>query len=184
MFLGESPMPQLRLLRRSLSVLAIASTLFAAVPAIVNAQGLPGLTIFSGVDREFQLGYRLDNGGRTGRMDRYRLRIPNDKVTQAVEQLVVSYPDSFRGRFDQDEIEIRIDGDAIPLDEVNWDQENRVIEIFPTDPVPANTRIEVVMSNVRNPRTAGTHYFNALVRYSGDIPLATYVGTWIIGIGN
>lgn len=176
-------MPHLRLVHRSLSVLAIASTLLAGVPAAVMAQGLPGLTIFSGVDREYQLGFRLDNGGRIGRIDRYHLRVPADKVAQAVEQVVVSYPDSFRGQFDDDEMEIRIDGDEIPLSEVNWDRENRVIELFPETPIPANTRIEVVFSNVRNPRTAGTHYFNALVRYAGDIPLATYVGTWIVNIG-
>lgn len=170
-------------MQRAVSAFAIAGCVLTLFPVVSLAQGLPGLTIFSGVDRDYQLGYRLDEGGRTSRRDRYHLRLPADRIERAVEQFIVSYPDSYDARFDDEEIEVRVDGDSIPLDEVRWDQENRIVEIFPTEPVPANTRVEIVFSNVYNPRTPGTHYFNALLRYAGDIPLASYAGTWIISIG-
>lgn len=77
---------------------------------------------------------------------------------------------------------MRANGDEIPLDEVTWDPENRVIEIYPQSPVPADTRVEIVLSNVRNPNRIGMHYFNALVRSPGDLPMMRYVGTWILSI--
>lgn len=170
-------------MQRILSVLAIASCLVSALPAASLAQSLPGLTIFSGVERENQLAYRLDYGGRTNARDRYHLRIPPRKMELAAAQFAVTYPDSYRGRFDPDRIEVRVNGDSVPLEEVEWDRDNRVISIYPQDPVPASTRVEIVLSNVRNPHFAGTHYFNAQVRAPGDLPLMRYLGTWIIGIG-
>jgi hypothetical protein len=170
-------------IRRLVPALAISGCLITGMAAVSMAQGLPGLTIFSGVDREYQLGYRLDYEGRTNFRDRYRLRIPADKMNLAVARFAVSYPETFSGTFDPDRIEVRVRGDSVPLDEVTLDQENRLIEIYPTEPVPAGTRVELVFSNVRNPRLPGTHYFNALVQSPGDVPLLRYVGTWIIGIG-
>jgi hypothetical protein len=168
---------------RLFSALAIASCVMTALPIATLAQGLPGFTIFSGVERENELGYRLDFDGIPSRIDRYRLRIPGDKLELAVNQFAVTYPDSYEGEFDPEEIEVRVDGDSVPLDEVVWDQENRVVELYPLEPVPAGTRVEIVFSNVRNPRTPGTHYFNALVSSPGDLPLLRYVGTWIVSIG-
>lgn len=172
-----------KLTRRIMVALAIAGFAVTVVPAVTIGQGLPGLTIFSGVERENELGYRLDFNGRPNQYDRYRLRIPASKMNLAVEQFSVSYPEAYQGTFDPEEVEVRVRGESVPLDEVLWDQENRVIEIYPQQPVPAGTRVELVFSNVRNPRNSGTHYFNALVRSPGDIPLMRYVGTWILIIG-
>jgi hypothetical protein len=164
-----------------LSALAIAATaLTVSLPTPAIAQGSPGLTIFSGVDRENELRYSLDNGGQVGMRDRYRLRIPADKLELAVQMFTVSYPDTYEGRFDEDRVEVEIDGDEIELEEVVWDQENRVIEIYPVEPVAAGSRVEIILSNVRNPRNIGTHYFNALVLSPGDLPLPRYIGTWIL----
>lgn len=171
-------------MRRIVSSLAIAGCLVTAgLPIAALAQGLPGLVIFSGVDRANQLRYRLDFGGYPSRTDRYRLRIPADKMNLAAAQFAVTYPDSFQGTFDRDKIEVRVRGRRVDLDEVNWDEENRLIEIYPVDPIAAGTPVELVFSNVRNPRFPGTHYFNAMVRSPGDLPLMRYVGTWVIGIG-
>lgn len=167
-----------------LSVLAVTGGIISSISVPVLAQGLPGLTIFSGVDRENQLSYRLDFFGRPGARDRYRLRIPSEKMEVAVSEFFVNYPDTYEGRFDPDSVRLEVDGDAVELDEVVWDQENRVISIYPTEPVEANTRIEIVLSNVRNPNRVGTHYFNALVISPGDIPLRQYLGTWIVSIGD
>jgi hypothetical protein len=163
---------------RLFSGLAVVGCLLTGVATSSLAQGLPGLTIFSGVDRENQLGYRLDFGGEPSRPDRYRLRIPQRKMTLAASEFIVAYPESFTGRFDPDEVELKVDGKKVAVESVNWDQENRVIEVYPQETVAA------ILSEVRNPRGVGTHYFNALVRSPGDVPLNRYLGTWILSIGN
>jgi hypothetical protein len=177
---SQSPSLFLSALVAASSSLLTASLLIGLPAAPVSAQGTPGLTIFSGVDRENELGYSLDNGGQVGRNDRYRLRIPADKLELAVQMFTISYPDTYEGRFDPDEVEVNVAGDEIDLDEVVWDQENRVIEIYPLQPVPAGSRVEIILSNVRNPRSVGTHYFNALILSPGDLPLPRYIGTWIL----
>lgn len=168
---------------RLLSVLAISSCLTVGLAPIALSQGLPGLTIFSGVEREDQLSWRMDYDGEPGRRDRYRLRIPAKKMEFAVEQFSITYPDTYRGEFDPDEVEVKVNGDEVVLDEVTWDPENRVIEIYPQQSVPADTRVEIVLSDVQNPNRIGTHYFNAMVRSPGDLPMMRYVGTWILSIG-
>lgn len=168
---------------RLLSALAISGCLITGFASLGLAQGLPGFTIFSGVDREDQLSWRMDYDGVPGVRDRYRLRIPAKKMEFAVEQFSITYPDTYEGEFDPEAVEIKVNGDEVPLDEVTWDQENRLIEIYPQQPVPASTRIEIVLSDVHNPRRIGTHYFNAMVRSPGDLPLMRYLGTWILTIG-
>jgi len=170
--------------RRALAALAAASCLVGSWATVSVAQGgLPGLTIFSGVDREYELGYRLDNGGRINRFDRYHLRIPAEKLETAGGMFVVTYPDTYEGTIDVEEIELRIGGDAVPLEEITWNEEDRFVEIIPLEPIPALSRVEIVFSNVRNPRRTGTHYFNALVRAPGDVIPPQYVGTWILSFG-
>lgn len=169
---------------RLLSALLVSGFLVTGLAVKTLAQGLPGLTIFSGVDRKFELGYRLDQFGRLGIYDRYHLRIPASKMSVSASEFAINYPETYRGTFDPKRIEVRANGHSVPLDEVNWDRENRVIEIYPKEPIAANTRVEIVMSNVRNPNQVGTHYFNASVRSPGDVPLLRYLGTWIIQIGD
>jgi hypothetical protein len=172
-------------LTRLFSGLAIASCLLTTGLAATSlAQGTPGFTIFSGVNRDNQLNYRLDFGGEISRTDRYRLRIPQRKMTLAASEFIVAYPNTYRGRFNADKVEVKVDGDIIELESVNWDRENRVIEIFPQETVAADSRVEIILSDVRNPRRVGTHYFNALVRSPGDVPLNRYLGTWILSIGD
>ncbi|HEY9658248.1 MAG TPA: DUF2808 domain-containing protein [Allocoleopsis sp.] len=167
-----------------LSALTVAAVILPGVSLSTQAQGLPGLTIFSGVDRADQLGYRLDYFGRPGGRDRYRLRIPSTKMQVAASEFFVDYPDTYEGRFNADKVRLKVNGDEVALEDVVWDQDNRVIEIYPTEPVPANTRIEIVLSDVQNPRNVGIHYFNASVISPGDVPLRRYVGTWIVSIGD
>lgn len=175
-------------MRRLLSAVAITGFLLAGAPAITSAQGLPGLTLFSGVKREHQLSYRLDFGGQTNDWDRYRLRIPAKKLKMAVEKFVISYPDYFDGEFDTDEVEIKVGkkkGKKVAVSEVKWDKEGGVLEIYPKEAIPAGKHVELILSNVENPDFPGTFYFNASVQSPGDkTALAGYVGTWIISIGN
>lgn len=167
---------------RLLSALAVSGCLLTGFAAVGLAQGLPGFTIFSGVDRENQLSWRMDYGGEPSVRDRYRLRIPSKKMEFAVEQFAITYPETYQGEFDPEDVAVKVNGDEVVLDEVTWDAENRIIEIYPQQPVPASTRVEIVLSGVQNPRRIGTHYFNAMVRSPGDLPMMRYVGTWILSI--
>ncbi len=173
-------------MRRLLSAVAMTGFLFGGVPAMTSAQGLPGLTLFSGVKSENQLSYRLDFGGQTRDSDRYRLRIPGKKLKMAVEKFVIAYPDYYDGEFDTDEIEIKVGrkkGKMVAVSEVKWDKEGKVIEIYPKEAIPAGKSVELQLSNVQNPDFPGTFYFNCLIQSPGDkTALTRYVGTWIIGI--
>ena len=169
-------------MRRVLSALAVTSCLLTGLPILTSAQGLPGFTLFSGVKSENQLPFRLDFGGQSNGWDRYRLRIPAKKLKLAVAQFSITYPDYYKGDFDTDSIDVRIKNKKLPLQQVKWDKENHVVEIYLKEPVPANSRVELVFSNVKNPNFGGTYYFNCQILTPGDVPLLRYVGTWIVNI--
>ncbi|MBK1989868.1 DUF2808 domain-containing protein [Sphaerospermopsis aphanizomenoides BCCUSP55] len=169
-------------MRRLFSALAVTGCLLTAIPAATLAQSLPGLTLFSGVKGENQLPFRLDFGGQTASTDRYILRLPAKKMKLAVAQFAITYPKYYTGSFDTKKVEVRVKGKKVPLSEVKWDQEGRVIEIFPEEPVPAGSNVEVVLSNVQNPTFGGIYYFNCQVLSPGEVPLLRYLGTWIISI--
>lgn len=168
-------------MKRLLSALAVTAGLLSGLPLVTMAQTNPGFTLFGGPESRNQLNYRLDSGS-AGTWDRYRLRIPANKLNLAVAQLSIFYPDYYKGTFDTDKVEIRIKGESVPLDEVVWDRENHFLEIYPAEPIPAGNKIEVVLHNVRNPRFGGMYYFNANIRTPGDVPLMRYVGTWVLSI--
>ncbi len=168
-------------MRRIISAVALASTLFLGLPTTLLAQGLPGVTLFGGPDKANLLNFFLQSG-RAGAKDRYKLRIPADKLNLAVALISISYPDYYRGTIDPDRVEIRIQGDPIDLDEVIVDQENHFVEIYPTEPIPAGTKVEIVFSNVKNPTFGGMYHFNANIRTPGDVPMLRYVGTWVLSI--
>ncbi len=165
------------------STLAVASCLIGGMPLLSYAQSNPGFTIFSGIPRENQLGYHLDFGGQPNAFDRYKLRIPATKMEIGVAQIAISYPDYYDGKFDTGGIEVRVDGKSLPLSEVNWDKENQLVQIYLDEAIEAGNGVEIVFSNVKNPRFGGTYYFNCQILSPGDIPLPRYLGTWILSIG-
>lgn len=165
-----------------LSGLAIAGCLLAGAPALTWAQSNPGLTIFSGVERPNELSYFLDFGGRRNHRDRYRLRVPADKMELGVGTFAISYPDYYDGDFDVEKMEVRVDGESLPLQEIVWNKPDNVVLLYLEEPVEAGQSVEIVFSNVRNPRFGGTFYFEARASTPGDVPLPRYLGTWIISI--
>ena len=170
--------------KRIFTTIAISSCLIGGVQAITSAQSNPGLTIFSGIERENILNYHLDFGGHAGAFDRYRLRIGSKKMTQGASKFFISYPDYYRGKFDPDNIEVRIDKESIPLREIVWDKESRIIEIDLEEPIRESRKVEIVFSNVKNPRYGGTYYFHCQVLPAGDLPIRQHLGTWILSISN
>ena len=168
-------------LKKTLTTLGIASCLVAGIPVLTAAQGGSGLTIFSGVNRENILNYYLDFNGQSGNRDRYRLRIPGKKLMQGASKFYVFYPDYFDGKFQEDKIEVRIDGEPLATREVIWDRENYLIEIELEEPLKESRKVELVFSGVRNP-DVGTYYFRGEVLPAADLPIRQYIGTWIISI--
>jgi Protein of unknown function (DUF2808) len=168
--------------KRTAAALAIASCFVASFPLFSLAQSSPGLTIFSGVKAENQLNYHLDFGGKAGAWDRYRLRIPAKKMKVAVAQFVIDYPNYYKGTFNPKEIEVLANDKKVKLQEIKWDKDNYVLEIFPAEPIPVNTKVEIRLSDVKNPNNGGMFYFNCRVLSPGDVPLLRDIGTWIVGI--
>ena len=145
------------------------------------AQSPGSLTLFSGVKSGDQLPFRLDFGGQANSFDRYRLRIPAQKMTSASSHFKISYPNYYHGTFDAKHIELRVDGKKVPA-QSSWDPQAQTIEIVPTDPVPPSSRVELVLDNAKNPAVEGTFYFACEVLSPGGVPPSRYLGTWIVSI--
>lgn len=179
--------------KRFFATVAISSCIVGSIPLISHAQG--GLTIFSGVNRENILNYYLDYNGKKHNRDRYKLRIAGKKLTDGAAKFFIAYPDYFDGKFDVDmdytedpddnpvEVRIKTGGkqESLPLRNVIWDEESRIIEIELEQPLRESRKVEIVFSNVRNP-DVGTYYFHCDVLPAADLPIRRYVGSWIISI--
>ncbi|MBP0021515.1 MAG: DUF2808 domain-containing protein [Cyanobacteria bacterium SBLK] len=163
---------------RLFSSLAALGVLSAGIPAATFAQSNPGLVIFSGVgNRSNILNYHLKDGRRNVRDDRYRLRIPANKVDNGVSRLIVSYPDYYEGRFRLDRIEVgygeryrnKVEVAYADIQEECYAIENQrgrrdlyhCLNISLETPIEPETPIEIKLSQVRNPWQGGTFYFGA-----------------------
>ncbi len=168
-------------MRRIFSGLALIGCLALGLPTTSLAQPNPGFSFNWNGDlpRSRQLSYRLDSGN-PNRWDRYYLKIRPQKL--AISQVSISYPDYYRGKFDSEAMDLRVDGKNVAVTKVNWDKTNRLIELMPAEAIPAETPVEVVLSNVKNPTSGGMYFFNARISSPGGVPLPRYIGTWLISI--
>ena len=182
-------------LKQSLKLAALGLTALAAAVGLSTALPLPtqaqsGLTIFGGVEAEYRLPYSIDFNTPHSTNARFYLNVQRTKLPRDVISLEIDYPDSFTeigGRFNPDAIELRTGtwrgGDVIPVRAIDWLEDENRIEIIPEEPIPANTNLVVVMSEIRNPRRYGYHYFNLRMMYQGDV-VNRYVGTWPMEIAS
>ena len=140
-----------------------------------------GITIFGGLSPENRLAYSIDRNRPYSSNARYYLRVGATKLRREVLELQIDYPETFEGKFDPASIELRrgrYRGDSkIEISEATLNTETRQIEIYPSEPIPVDTHLVVVLSNVRNPRNFGVHYFNLKMMYQGGV-VREYVGTW------
>jgi Protein of unknown function (DUF2808) len=163
-------------------ILALAGCLVAVAPSVTRADSLPGFTLFSGVDPANQLSYRLDSGYRNT-TDRYSLKLPGSKINRfGAAQIQITYPDYYKGKFDDKAIEVFAGGKSIPVESVQWNRENQTIQIDLAKRLKTKGEIEVVLNNVQNPDGGGMYYFTCQVKSSAEFPVARYVGTWILSI--
>ncbi len=190
--------------KRFLSAIALSTCLITGIQYISLAQGTSGLTLWSGVERENILNYRLDYGGKPNQWDRYRLRISAKKMESGASKFIITYPDYYNGTFDKDKIEVTY-GDkykkTAKIREITWSEQNPSPET-PSSETPSpstnlpktkflvidlleelapGTKVELKFSNVKNP-DFGTYYFHCEVIGSDQLPVRLYVGTWIVSI--
>jgi len=137
--------------------------------------------MFSGVKSGDQLPFRLDFGGQVNSIDRYRLRIPAQKMKSASSHFKISYPNYYKGTFDAKYIEVLVNHNKVPA-QSSWDPQALTIEIVPTDPVPPHSSVELVLSNAMTPASGGTFHFACEVLSPGGVPPPLYLGTWIVSI--
>ncbi len=171
-----------------LATVAAAVGLSTALPQPSVAQS--GLTIFGGVDAEYRLPYFIDFNIPHSTNSRYYLNVQRTKLPRDVISLEIDYPETFNqigGRIRPDQIELRSGdwrgGERIPLKVVDMIEGENRIELIPEEPIPANSGLVVVFSNVRNPRRYGYHYFNLRMMFQGDV-INQYVGTWPMEIAS
>jgi len=158
----------------------VAAMALVGSPGAVLAQG-SGWTLWGGPKKELR--YTADSG-QVGQWDRYYLNVPRQRV--AVVEYYISYPEHYRGQLDPKAVEVvrsrawGQDQQKFRVGEVVLDKENRLLRITLIDPVPADTPVDIILSNVKNPRNSGMYFFNLQVLSPGDIPLPRQVGTWVI----
>ncbi len=178
--------------RSALGALALATALspFAASPAL--AQGTPGLMEFRWENNKDyrKLYFFVTDTTRLQRSEYYLMLRPKDRKT-AILKLSISVPSHFDTEIDAKRIKLckMSEGgmlkrtrclETIPAT-IEVSENGKGIDIFPETPVSDKDTIGVYM-NLFNPFNAGMYQFNALAQAPGDIPVAGYLGSWLIQI--
>lgn len=161
-------------------------------PAPAHAQGTPGLFEFRwDNNRDFRkLYFFMTETGRSKRAEYYLILRPKDRKTAALK-LSVRLPDYWDAKLDPNLMKLCVmrEGgmlartrclETIPAT-IEVSPNGRAIEVFPDTPVPDNKTIGLYMVLI-NPFNAGMYQFNAFIQPPGDIPVSSYVGSWLIQI--
>jgi len=198
-----APSPLRRLLART-SPRTAALTAAAAVafggaalapltsPPAAQAQGTPGLVEFRWDNTKDyrKLYYYITDTHRLKRSEYYLILRPKDRKT-AILKLSITIPSYFDSKIDPKRVKLckMSEGgmmsrtrcqETIPAT-VEIAANGSAVEIFPDSPVPDTGTIGVYM-NIFNPFDIGMYQFNALAQAPGDVPIAGYLGSWLIQI--
>ncbi len=158
----------------------------------VQAQGTPGLMEFRWDNTKDyrKLYFFQSDTTRLKVSDYYLILRPKDRKT-AILKLTISLPKSFDSKIDPGRVKLcrmseggmlkrtRCDKTIPATVEVN--QKAGTIEIFPETPISDKYTVGVYM-RIFNPFNVGMYQFNALAQAPGDIPISTYLGSWLIQI--
>ena len=139
-----------------------------------------------------KLYYYVSNTERT-QWGEYFLVLRAKDRKAAILKLSITIPSYFNTNIDPKNVKLcytSVGGSAkrtkceetIPA-EIQLTDNGKRIDIFPTTPVPPDKAIAVVF-NVSNPVNGGMFQFNALAQAPGDIPMAGYLGSWVIEVTN
>lgn len=139
-----------------------------------------------------KLYYYVSNTERT-QWGEYFLVLRAKDRKAAILKLSITIPSYFNTNIDPKEVKLKYCNaggyakrtkceETIPAD-IQLTDNGKRIDIYPTTPVPPDKSIAVVF-NVSNPVNGGMFQFNALAQAPGDIPMAGYLGSWVIEVSN
>ena len=190
-----------RLLRRPLLPVGgavLAATLTAAgamglgsVPRAL-AQSTPSLMEFRWDNtRDYRkLYYFVTETARLRRAEYYFILRPRDRKS-AILKLSITIPPHFDVQIDPKRIKLCKMSEGGMLSRTRCVEQipatielaagGKAIEVFPDTPVSDKGTIGVYMQ-VFNPFNIGMYQFNALAQAPGDVPVAGYLGSWLIEI--
>jgi hypothetical protein len=174
---------------------AVAATLVGVslvqAPA-ARAQGIPGLFEFRwDNNRDYRrLYYFMTNTGKMQRSEYYLILKPKDRKT-AILKLSIDLPSYFDSEVRPQDVKLcrMSEGgmlkrtrclETIPAT-VEVSKSGKVIDIFPATPVSDKDTIGVYL-NILNPSSMGMFQINATAQAPGDLPVSSYLGSWIISI--
>lgn len=154
-----------------------------------SSAGTPGLEFRWSNNKDFKKLYYFVSNTERNRWANYFLILKGKDRKAAIMKLDVTVPDYFNTDIDPKNVRLsycNIGGalkrtrckETIPA-EVKVTDEGNTIEIFPESPVPPDRAIGVVMY-VSNPFNSGMYQFNALAQAPGDVPMAGYLGSWVV----
>lgn len=161
-------------------------------PAPARAQGTPGLFEFRwDNNKDFRkLYFFMTETARAKRSEYYLILKPKDRKT-ATLKLSVRLPDYWQADLDPKRMQLCVMREGGMLSRTRCLEKipatievapnGKAIEVFPDRPIPDNKTIGLYMVLI-NPFNAGMYQFNAFIQPPGDIPVSSYVGSWLIQI--
>ena len=162
------------------------------LPKRAVAQATPSLMEFRWDNTKDyrKLYYFMTDTPRLKRAEYYLLLRPKDRKT-AILKLTIDVPKHFDTQITAKNVklcEMKEGGmlartrcqKTIPAT-IEIAPNGKAIDIFPDTPVPDAGTIGVYI-NLFNPFNIGMYQFNALAQAPGDVPMAGYLGSWLIQI--
>ena len=196
----SNPIVPGRLLRRiglaggiaTAGLLAAAPLMDILRPAAVQAQGTPSLLEFRWENSKDykKLYYFQSSTVPRDRAEYFLMLKPKDRKS-AILKLSITVPEYFNAKIKPSRVSLcrmQLGGmlarsrckETLPaVIEVNETQ--TAIEVFPEAPIPTGGTYAVVMK-IFNPSNSGMFQFNALAQAPGAVPVAGYLGSWLIDI--
>ena len=155
-----------------------------------NSAGTPGISFRWNNNKDFKNLYFFVSNQERDTWSEYKLILKSKDRKAAIIKLDVTVPSYFDSTINPKEVALKycqVGGalkstrcnETIPAT-VELANDGKTLEIFPESPVPPNKAIGVVFP-VYNPGS-GMYQFNALAQAPGDVPMAGYLGSWVIEI--
>lgn len=170
-----------------------SSLLITAIkPQSVEANTTPSLLEFRWENsKDYKKLYFTQSSNEKKERARYYFVLrPKDRKS-AILKLNITVPDYFNANIKANRLSLcrmQLGGmlsrtkclEKIPaVIEVNEDQTS--IDVFPDTPIPVEDTYAIEMK-IFNPNSSGMFQFNAMAQAPGDIPMAGYLGSWLIEI--
>jgi hypothetical protein len=183
--------------------LAVGLAAAACATGLIGAPSLPGAAPARAEGTPSMMEFRWDNTkdyrklyffmtetSRLKRSEYYLILRPKDRKT-ALLKLTINLPSYFDASIEAKRVKLCAMSEGGMLKRTRCEKEipatievspnGKAIEVFPQTPVPDKGTIGVYM-NIFNPFNSGMYQFNALGQAPGDIPVSTYLGSWLIQI--